>query len=190
VLGAAFYDTAAGAIVVDVTAVAQGNTGATRIGDSLTLQSLNFAFNVYNQGGVNSNSVTTSRILFFQYLGDSSVAGKPTIAEMFNASLANAGTTYGAYSAFDIDYARTYRILHDVRFLTYGAPAAWSSTDIGLSHLGHFLVPLSRAQRQINFQAGATTGNNHIFLCVTSDKATTAANPQVSYNLDVRFTDL
>jgi len=186
--GVVFYTGTAGSLLLDVTAIAQGATGATRVGDMATLQKLLFRYSIYNALGAGSNLNLNSRIIFFQYLADSSVAGKPTIADLFNVSIANAGTTYGAFSAFDVDYARTYRVLWDSWCLTYGAPGGFL-TAYGSGHHGMASIPLKRAQRDINFQAGATTGNNHIFLMVTSDEATAAANPSISYNLDVRFTD-
>lgn len=187
---AAYYDAVAGSVVVDITAIAQGNTGATRIGDTCHLESLLFRGYIFNQvNSATANYVTNTRILFFQYMGDSSVAAKPTIAEMFNVSNANAGTTYGTWSAFDIDYARTYRVIWDRTFTTYGSPAGLLGSTIGSSAPWHTSIPLARIQRDIQFQAGATTGNNHVFLAITSDQATAATNPLISYNLDVRFTD-
>ncbi len=185
----AYYDAAAGQIMVDVTAIAQGNTGATRTGDMCTLQQLSYQFWIYNQYGTTANLTTITRIIFFQYLSDSSAAGKPTLADMFNVSNANVGATYGAHSAFDIDFARTYRVLSDKKYLTVGSAAAPTSTIIGVPVMGRYNIPLKRAQRDINFQAGATTGNNHIFMLVTSDQATNTLNPLISYNLDVRFVD-
>jgi hypothetical protein len=186
---ATFYDAAAGSIVLDITAIAQGNTGATRVGDLAMLHSLSYKFLIYNGIGATCNSVVVSRVLFFQYMGDSSVANKPTIAEMFNVSNANGGTTYGSFSAFDIDYARQYHVLYDTTCMTIGAPAGATSTYAGITHYGQFQVPLARAQREISFYAGATTGPNHIYMAVTSNCASVATNPSISYNLDVRFTD-
>jgi len=185
----AYYDAAAGSILVDITAIAQGNTGATRVGDMASLQQLLFSMYIVNGTGATANAVTISRILFVQYFGDSSVAGKPTIAELFNASNANAGNTYGTHSAFDIDYARIYRVLSDKRYMTFGAPAGQTSTFVGWAAQAHYSIPLGRAQREITYFAGATTGPNHIFLIITSDQATIATNPLISYNLDIRFTD-
>jgi len=185
----AYYDGTAGAILVDITAIGQGNTGATRVGDVARLSALRFSYVIYNGIGATANSSTLSRILFFQYIGDSSVAGKPTVADMFNPSNANAGATYGSHSAFDIDFARVYRVLSDHRVLTFGAPAASTSTFIGTFSQRHYTIPLSAAQRDITYFAGATTGPNHIFMCVLSNTATIANNPAIYYNLDVRFTD-
>lgn len=185
----AYYDAAAGQIMIDVTAIAQGNTGATRVGDMAVLQQLSFQYWIYNSSGATANLTTITRIVFFQYMADSSVAGKPTLADMFNVSNANVGATYGAFSAFDIDYARTYRVLSDKKVETFGCAVAPTAIVYGISQMGRYSVPLSRAQRELNFQAGATTGNNHIFMLVTSDQQTTALNPLISYNLDVRFVD-
>lgn len=188
--GAAYYDGVAGSIMLDVTAIAQGNTGATRVGDSCRLQQLSFQGAIYNNIGAGANQVVNTRILFFQYMGDTSVANKPIISDMLNVSNANGGTTYGTWSAFDIDYGRVYRVLWDLQLTTYAAPTGVTSTYIGVTKDFHANIPLSRAQRELNFLAGATTGNNHIFMCVTSAQATAAANPSITYNLDVRFTDL
>jgi hypothetical protein len=186
---AAYYDGTAGSILVDVTAIGQGNSGATRVGDLLMLHSMSYRFQIYNNFGATANPIVITRILFFQYLGDSAAAGKPTVADLFNVSNANGGATYGTFSAFDIDYSRAYRVLTDTSRITFGAPAAATSTYVGLAHFGQFQVNLARAQREIQYQAGATTGNNHIFMVVTSNCATIGLNPNITYNLDVRFTD-
>lgn len=185
----AYYDGTAGQLIVDVTAIAQGNTGATRVGDVAVLQQLLFQFWIYNQVGATANLTNITRIVFFQYMADSSVGGKPTLADMFNVSNANVGATYGSHSAFDIDFARTYRVLSDKKFLTVGCPGAPSSTLIGVPVMGRYPIPINRAQRELNFQAGTTNGNNHIFMLVTSDQGTNTLNPLITYNLDVRFTD-
>lgn len=184
-----YYDGVAGQLLLDVTSISQGNTGATRVGDVATLSQLLFQFWIYNQTGNTANLTNITRIIFFQYLGDSSIAGKPTISDLFNVSNANVGATYGSHSAFDIDYARTYRVLSDKKYLTVGSPGAPTSTIIGVAVHGRHSIPLNRAQRDLNFQAGATTGNNHVFLLVTSDQGTNTLNPLISYNLDVRFVD-
>jgi hypothetical protein len=184
-----YYDGAAGVFLLDITVIAQGNTGATRVGDRCTLRSIPFSMAVYNNVGATANPTTLTRVLIFQYKGDSSVAGKPSIADLFNSSVANAGTTYGYHSAFDIDYTPLYHVLYDKRVLTVGAPAAYTSTSVEILKAWHGSVPLARAHRDIDYQAGATTGANHLFMLVTSDSATTASNPAITYNFDVRFTD-
>lgn len=186
---AAFYNAAAGQLLLDITAIGQGVTGATRVGDRCVLRSIPFSMNVYNNVGATANATTLSRIIIFQYKGDSSVAGKPSIVDLFNVSIANAGTTYGYHSAFDIDYTPLYHVLYDKRVLTVGAPAAYTSTPVDILKAWHGSVPLTRAIREIDFQAGATTGANHLFLLVTSDSATIASNPSFTYNFDIRFTD-
>ncbi len=186
----AYFSSTAGQIVVDVSAATQGNGGAQRTGDHLYAYSLQLRYLIFNGIGTTANGFTTTRIFMIQYLGDSSVAGHPTIGDFLVLSNANSGNTYGSYSSFDNDYARQYRILWDSGLIpTYGTNAAAVTADCRENHaVGTVNIPLS-GNRDIQFYTGGTTGFNHIFLVVTSDAPTIATNPAFSYNTTFRFTD-
>lgn len=188
----AYFNAAAGQVIVDVTAVTQGNSGAQRVGDVLSLTGIHFRAVINNGQGVTAPIRNITRILFFQYLGDCSVAGKPTIADFFQTSTSNIGNTYGSFSTFDIDYARQYRVLWDSGLvLTVGSSqvAVTGVPPIGVFKEFDLHVPLRNAQRDIAFYTGLNTGPNHIFLLVTGDQQTIATNPSISYSLECRFTD-
>lgn len=186
------YDGVAGAYTVDLTAVTQGVSGAQRAGDHMFIRNLQLRIMLFNAYGVNSNLEVNWRIFVFQYLGDSSVAAKPVISDLLNTSAANGGGTYGSFSPYDIDYDRQYRILWDSRLLqTYGTfgLAATGVPSFGLFRNVHKRIPLAKADRNIAFYTGGTTGPNHIFMLVTTDQATIASNPLLVYSSELRFSD-
>ncbi len=187
----AYFSSTAGQIVIDATGVAQGISGAQRAGDHLFAKHLRLTWSIFNGIGATANGSTYSRIFFVQYLGDSSVAGHPTISDFLQTSVANSGTTYGTFSSYDIDYDRQYIMLWDSGpILTYGTNAMAATADCQNNHRrGNKIISLRRADRNIAYYTGGTTGPNHIFMIVTSDSPTIATNPAFTYNIEFRFTD-
>jgi hypothetical protein len=190
-LNAAVYAGAAGQYMVDLSAVTQGVSGAQRTGDSLYPTSLLLRFNLWNNTGVTSNLVCNWRIFIFQYKADSSVAAKPIVSDFLQTNPANAGTTYGSFSNYDIDYDRMYTIHWDSGLIqTVGnhGQVITGAPSLGEWRIVEKMVPLGR-NRSVDYFTGTTTGFNHIFLCVTTDQATIASNPLLTYSSQFRFTD-
>jgi hypothetical protein len=191
-LSQAVYDGVAGQFLVDLTAVTQGVSGAQRVGDHLYAQHLRMMFTLTNGSGATSNLQVVWRIFVFQYLGDSAVAAKPIISDFLQTNPANAGTTYGAFSNYDIDYDRQYVMLYDsLGIQTTGnhGLAVVSGTEMGEYKHVDKVVSLARADRNISYYTGSTAGPNHIFLLVTTDSANITVNPIFSYSSEFRFTD-
>jgi hypothetical protein len=187
-----FYNAAAGQYITDLTQVTQGVSGAQRVGDVLGLSSIRLHAVLNNGLGVTSNSRNICRIIIFQYFGDSSVAGKPTIADFMQTSTNNIGTTYGAFSTYDIDYSRQYRVLHDTGLILLVGNNQQVINAFANSQTYHVInthVPLKGAERSIAFYTGTTTGPNHIFMLVTADQSTQGSNPMIQVTAEVRFTD-
>lgn len=193
-LGAAnvsVYDGTAGQYLVDLSAVTQGVSGAQRIGDRLTPQSLLLRFNLWNNTGATSNLCVNWRIFVFQYKADSSVAAHPIISDLLQTNPANGGATYGSFSNYDIDYDRMYHILWDSGLIqTVGnhGSAITGVPSFGEWHLVQKRIPLGR-NRIVDFFTGAATGFNHIFMLVTTDVANIGSNPILVYSSQFRFTD-
>jgi hypothetical protein len=192
VLSSPYYNGAAGQFMIDVTAVTQGVSGAQRTGDVLQAVQLHLRAVLYNGVGTTANSRNISRIIFFQYFGDGSVANKPIISDFLQTSAANLGTTYGSFSTFDIDYARQYRVLWDSGLiLTVGTAqlAVTGVPQVGVYHHIDRQIPLSGAQKNLAYYTGGTTGPNHIYMLVTADQASQTTNPTLTYSLEFRFLD-
>ncbi len=185
-----YYSSNAGMIVVDLSAATQGVSGAQRAGDHLFATGLRLTYSIFNGIGTTANGSTYTRIFVMQYLGDSSVVGRPQISDFLQISNANTGNTYGTFSSFDIDYDRQYIKLWDSGpLLTYGTNAMATTADCQNNHYRGFKrIPL-RCDRNIAFYTGSTAGPNHIFMFVTSDSPTIATNPAFTYNAEFRFTD-
>ncbi len=186
-----YFSSTAGQLIIDLTAVPQGISGAQRAGDHLFLRHLRLSWSIFNGIGGTANGSTYTRIFVTQYLGDSSVAGRPTISDFLQTSVANSGTTYGTFSSYDIDYDRQYRMLWDSGpILTYGTNGMAATADCQNNHRrGNRVIPLRNADRNIAFYTGGTTGPNHLFMIVTSDSPTIATNPAFTYNAELRFID-
>jgi hypothetical protein len=190
-LNVAVFSGLSGQYIVDLSAVTQGQSGAQRTGDQLYPTSLLLRFNLWNNTGVTSNLVCNWRILIFQYKGDSSVAGKPTIADLLQTNPANAGTTYGSFSNYDIDYRRICTMHWDSGLIqTVGnhGQVVTGSPSFGEWCIVEKVVPLGR-DRIVDFFTGTTTGYNHLFMAVTTDQATIASNPLLTYSSQFRFTN-
>ncbi len=186
-----YFSSTAGQLIIDATAVTQGVSGAQRTGDHIFARHLRLIWSIFNGIGATANGSTYTRIFVVQYLGDSSVAGRPTISDFLQTSAANSGTTYGTFSSYDIDYDRQYTMLWDSGpILTYGTNGMAATADCQNNHRrGNQIIPLGRADRNIAFYTGGTTGPNKIFMIVTSDSPTIATNPAFTYNIEFRFTD-
>jgi len=187
-----YYDGTAGQYVIDLTAVTQGISGAQRLGDHLYAQNMILRLGLYNGLGATANNRTVTRMLVFQYKADSSVAAKPIISDLFQTSPANGGGTYGSYSTYDVDFSRQYTILWDSGpIITLGSNgvAAIGVPPVGVFWNKDVQIPLSKADRNIQYYTGGVTGWNHIFLLVTSDIGTVATNPTLTWSSEFRFTD-
>lgn len=190
--GQACYD-GNGYTLSDITACSQGTSDANRLGDTFIIDSAMVRYGLVNNTGASACPFVTWRILVFQYLGDSSVSGVPSIANLLLASSANSGTTQGTHSFFNRDYARQYIVLADSGpIVTTGSAATavnGSAGGEGVAKAGVLKVNLSRADRFIGCYAGANTGPNHIFLMVTTDQASVSSNPTVNLGYVIRFRD-
>jgi hypothetical protein len=189
-LNTAVFSGVAGQLVQDLTNVTQGVSGAQRTGDQLTPKSLILHLNLWNNTGVTSNLVTNWRIFVFRYKADSSVAAKPIISDLLQTNPANNGTTYGSFSNYDIDYDRMYHVLWDSGMIqTVGnhGQVITGATSLGEWRLIKKRVPVGKSR--IDFFTGATTGFNHIYMLITTDQATIASNPLVSWSSQFRFSD-
>jgi hypothetical protein len=189
--GVTVYDGTAGQYMFDLSAVTQGVSGAQRIGDRLTPSSLLLRFLLWNNTGATSNLHVTWRIFVFQYKADSSIAAHPIVSDFLQTNPANGGATYGSFSNYDIDYDRMYHILWDSGLLETVGNHGLAIT--GVPSLGEWKtfskhIPLSR-NRIVDFFTGATTGFNHIYLCVTTDSANIGSNPLLTWSAQFRFTD-
>lgn len=187
-----YFNSEAGSIKVDLTAVTQGNSGAQRVGDHLYASDLRLWFFVFNGLGATANGTNITRVFVVQYSQDNGRA-VPLIADFLTSTNANGGVnTYGALSGMDVDYDRGYTILWDSGLiLTYGSNGLAQTADCFFNHhVKEVVIPLSKLRdRNIRYTTGANTGYGHIFLVVVGDQATTGVNPSFSYTSQFRFSD-
>ncbi len=181
-----------------VSSITQGASDSQRVGDHLYLQSILMRFAFSNGFGATANISTHYRVIVFQFFGDNNTLPLPS-AFLLTSNM-NAGNTYGTWSNLNVDYLQQYVILYDSmkgshepsKMYTVGsysqAVTGTAGTPQGLCYWT-ITVPLSKADRNIRFYAGGAFGPNHVYVLITTDQASIATNPTVSYGSSVRFTD-
>lgn len=181
----------AGAVLTNLTQMAQGVGDNQRIGDRVILDEIMVSVLFYNNIGATAPAFCTHRCIVFQYLADNG-AQAPAIGQLLLSSSANAGTAFGALSMRNRDFLHQYLVLHDFKVVTTGTASAASAGSAGgpaLARQRDFNVSLADADRFIGFYNAGLTGPNHIYMLFTTDQATLASNPQIGYSYALHYRD-
>lgn len=151
----------AGGTLFLLSAVTQGDTQSSRVGDFIQPLRLLFNYTLYT---VNSDIVTTVRMIFFRWIPATSLV-VPLIANVLeNPSAAN------VLAHYNFQTQDNYRVLWDRQFQCSGIVAAPTvNSNFGATGM---VVPLKR-RSEIEFSLGTTLASNHIYLLVLSDSALT-----------------
>jgi len=191
---------AAGLVQIDVNAgITQGTSDSQRLGDHLYMDELVLSFTFFNGLGATANQFTSYRVCVFQFFGDGSVQN-PLPGNLWLTSSQNNGNVVGMWSNYNIDYQEQYRVLWDsldstsnraYPYVTYGTNGQATTGSSGVAQNSTMVcrIPLSRADRNIRYYAGGTTGPNHIYCNIVTDQNSNTTNPTVLYSYRVRFTD-
>ncbi len=189
----ATYD-GAGYQLTDMTsAIAQGLGDNQRAGDQIHLTRLFIKVNFLNQDGLGTNLNTTYRVCVFQWMNTSLTL--PVIANLFLPSNMNGGNVEGAYSFRNIDRIKQVNMLFDsdASIYTTGSASLAPNGSVGgpqIFQMRSWEIPLTQADRNIQYYAAGVDGPNHIFLLITTDQANNAAaNPLCAYGFCLRFLD-
>lgn len=171
-----YFDTAAANSVdyagsfYDLTALAQGDTDVTRDGDKLTLRKLKAKLSI-------SLGDTTNlfRIVYFRWK-QNNISVTPTQSYFSNPYTNNINCTYAPQNW---DTHDNFQILYDRTFTlnTYTHPQRLITVNLKLSKLP-----------KVAYDAGSTSGNNHIYLYLVSDSAA-AVHPTVNMINRISFVD-
>lgn len=161
-------------VVVDLSAVPQDTTvsgDTVRVGDEIYIRSLQIRGNI-----IDADSYNAVRVIVFQWLMDTSIAGAaPTVANILQ-SIAGG---YGTLSSFNHDSHTQYRILYDKVFLP--------DTDDPIKYFKFYCSKFYR--KKISFTAGGTGAANKLYLLLISDSSV-ASHPRVDYVTRLNFTDM
>lgn len=157
--------------IVSVSSVTQGDGDSQRSGDNIYATSLQCRYFVYN--GDDNNMV---RVVAIQYFGDDT----PVVGDVFG-STGTVSSVLDNYVNDKVGKKKLIRVLYD-RLTTVNAPFSG-----GLTYRAHsFKVRLKR--RQIQYQAGGTSGTGKIYLLFISDSAA-VVHPTVYYKTRLWFQD-
>lgn len=91
--------------VVDVSAIAQGNTRSTRSGQNVRVGNIRLAYRMHF---LNAAEYVTTRVVLFQWLGKDDFAGLSAAA-----ILENTGATHGSICGYSMENRGEYKILYD-----------------------------------------------------------------------------
>lgn len=182
-----FFGGTSGAIISHLTAISQGNTDTTRLGDELHLQRIQVRGTVQNNAGALSNPWNQVRMLIFQY---KSQDNNPSVDELLIASTASGGTR-SCYSARNQDYLNIYNVLYDKMFIVEGGLA--NASNYGSSgryaQLVNVVVPLKYCKRKIQYEASTSNAVNGIYMVIIGSTASVTQNPTCVMQWTMSYTD-
>jgi len=137
-----------------LTAVVQGASDNTRVGDRLDMTSLDFMVNFKFESAVTAaTTAATVRVILLQFLGDTSIAAL-TSAQVLQTIIF--ATTYQQPNH---DFKPLIKVLYDkVRVINNGAN---NSTT--------FRGRVKPSTKRLQFQNGTTSGRGHLYLLVVAD---------------------
>lgn len=102
----------------------------------------------------------------------------PSVPSIANILLTASGN--GVIANYGEPYQGRYAILYD------SGPVAVNS--VGTPNYGSGIIRVKPKRKKVNYDPGATTGNNHIYTMIVSDSST-ASHPAVNYTTSIWFND-
>lgn len=182
------YGGSGGALLTHLTPVVQGVADNQRVGDQLTLNSINIRGVMLSGDGATANRFNDIRIVVFQYK-DSDM--NPLVSEMFLSNTVTSAAAQNAYSNRNIDYLAEYNFLYDKTYhLDYGLQNASNYGQTGiLSKHFEIKVPLKWVKKKVQFTAATTNTVNGIWLMAIGSSASVATNPSIGFSWSVGYTD-
>lgn len=184
---AVVYGATAGASISHLTNITQAITDTGRIGDEITLKSIQIRGVIYNNTGAASNPYNFIRVIVFQYKSADNI---PTVDEYLQNSVVS-GNTRSAFSARNQDYMGIYISLFDKVYKVEGgaANAANYGPTGNISQYIQFNVPLKYCTKKIQYEAATTLATNGIYLIVIGSSASVTNNPTQAFQWTVLYTD-
>lgn len=155
-----------------MTGVPQGTTDVTRIGDRLEISNLKVRYDI-------KPAVTEAnlRVIVFQYLEDDATA--PVLGSVLETGVVN------AFANWDEVRSNKVKIMYD-RMLR--VPAS-SDADVFAKETRLNFYGKKVPRKFIQFDNATSTGNNHVYCLLLSDKATTGG-PTVNLRWELEFYDI
>jgi hypothetical protein len=134
---------------------------------------------------------TTFRAMVFQFFQDSVIALPVPATYMLLGSAVHAGGVAGAFSSFNVDYMKQYKLLWDSQLVnttgSAGLAVLGSATGDGIFRTISVQIPLKKSQRRLQYTGGG--GSNMLYLFVTTNQPTIATNPTFAYDAALWYAD-
>lgn len=159
--------------VLVLSAVPQGTTSITRIGDELKAISLGLLYQVNLTATALASQSTAWRLTIFSWNMNSSIS--PSVGSLFPSV-----PTEGAFKFFDLNRHPTYKILYDVSGSLAGDPAVKS---VGNTGTGIVRVNIKPKASIMSYDSGSTDGTNQIFAMFQCDNAANGAVADLSWRM-------
>lgn len=158
-----------------LTEVAQGTTDVTRIGDQLTIRSLQFNFSA-----LVADSTNLLRLVIFQWFEQTGTI--PTYPDM-SQILIDTGSGRAVFSPYSHDYRYDFKVLFDRTYVLDGVQVPVITRKI-------FIKRFPPKHRKIQFVGASNTNyTNGLFALLVSDSAA-ATHPTVTYSGKFNFSDV
>lgn len=156
----------------DITAIAQGSTVNTRVGDRMRFKSAHITMTV-----IPGDAVNVFRCIVYQWHPLSTGA-----APVPSSVLTHTSDAYAAISPYTVNNENDYSILYDKTWNLNAYDMAQKTINIWIKS-GKFL------KRDIHYQTGSSTVHkNGIYLLLISDSSA-AAHPQAIWHVRTRWAD-
>lgn len=168
---------ATGSLTADLTNITQNVGGNQRIGDQIVPHYVESRFTFENQA---TNPNSTTRVIYFQWRVDNTVA--PTAADILDVG--PGGAVVNSWSPYNYDKRHLFTIIKDFMFDMNG--------NIGSSKYTRcfsFKIPLIRKTARVNYNAGANTGDHHIYLFIIGSNANSATGQLVTVDTRLIYSD-
>lgn len=150
---------------------AQGDTDTTRDGDRIHIERVWFHY-----GWSNGDNTNVVRVILFQWFPNSA----PAVSDI----LLHTGSAQAPWSDFNWDNRQEYKILYDKTWYL----SAYYNGGAKVKGLSKPLIIKNGFRRNLQFQAGATTGTNQIYKLILSDSGA-VPNPLFNSWSRIEFTD-
>jgi len=164
--------------------VSQGATDSQRIGDSLMWAgSIDLKVQVVNGQGATADIYNNVRLVIFQWHPNST----PTAGSIF---LNGPSAVVDVYSQYIHDNRQEFIILFDKTWRTTGNANAATTPNTSVLTTGvlTYRIPLTKATKKVQFQAGGATATNRFYVLQISDSAL-ATHPTLAFSSKAVFRD-
>jgi len=167
------FNVAGPSYITDISAVTQGQTDTTRIGDRLQFKNITLRYLLYDSGvSVTANSMNHVRVFIFSWAPYVTVA--PLATDVFLLG--------GVISPPNHDSRQMYKIHYDRQHQLVGATTKAMQTFVAQ-------LKIPKKFQQCQFSAGTTNRTNGLYLGVIVTSSGAGVTGVLTYNTTVRYTD-